>query len=106
MTKTAAIAKALLKGEVVTIMDGFRRYGVTNIPREISRQIEQKFGVEISRDKVDFTLDCGLPGWYFRYRLNHTEANLTGIEKMKDYISEFEPTNARQLIERQQTELF
>lgn len=105
MTKTAHICKALLKGEVLTIMDGFKKYAVTNIPREVSRQIEKKFDVHVSRDKVEFTTDSGLPGWYFRYRLNHTILNEPGIQRMKEYIEEHFPPDKEKII-HSQTALF
>jgi hypothetical protein len=92
MNKTARVAKALINGDVLTIMDGFKRFGITNLPREISRQIEKKFSVEVSKDRVNFTLEDGLPGWYFRYRLNQTEGNVDGINRMKEYVKEYEPT--------------
>lgn len=70
------------------MMDGFRKFRITNLSREISRSIEQKFGVEVSKDQVDFELDCGLPGWYYRYRLNQTEANMAGIQAMRLYVEQ------------------
>jgi len=98
MTKTAHIAKALLNGEVLTIMDGFKRFRVTNLPREVSRQIEQKFDVVVSRDRVEFVAECGLPGCYFRYRLNHIESNEPGIQRMRDYVSEYFPNGESKAI--------
>lgn len=87
--KLAYICKALLKGEVLTIMDGFHRFYVTNLPREISRDVEQKFGVQISRDRVDFMTEIGVPGFYFRYRLNASGPNEEGIQRMRNYISKY-----------------
>lgn len=89
--KTARLAKALLHGEVITIMDGFKKFGITNAPREISRSVERKFGVVVSKDKVEFTHDCGLPGWYYRYRLNSTAENAQGIKRMNAYCDDFFP---------------
>lgn len=88
MTQIAAIAKALLDGEVLSIMNGFKKFSCTNIPREISRAIEKKFGVEVSRVQKDFVSEYGEPGFYFQYRLNKTEFNAAGIEKMKAYVKE------------------
>lgn len=91
MTQTAAIAKALLDGQVLSIMNGFKLFSCTNIPREISRSIEKKFGVEVSRNKVEFTSKYGHPGVYYRYRLNRTEQNMNGIIKMERYVEEHKP---------------
>src|ERR1700753_1127781 len=87
----AHICKALLAGEVLSIMDGFKRFKVTNLPREVSRQIEQKFGVVVSRDRVEFFHDCGTPGFFVRYRLNRIDANADGIALMESYVNEFFP---------------
>lgn len=88
MTQLAAIASALLKGEVLTIMNGYTKFACTNLPRELSRGIETKFNVVISRDKVNFTSQYGQPGFYYRYRLNRTDMNLPGIEAMTLYVRE------------------
>jgi GrpB-like predicted nucleotidyltransferase (UPF0157 family) len=86
MTQIAAICLALLQGEVLTIGSGFNKLHCTNLPRELSRSVEQKFGVEISRDKTAFkSVYNGKPGYYFRYRLNRTEKNAPGIAKMVEY---------------------
>lgn len=88
MTQICAICIALLKGDVLTISDGFHRFNCTNLPRELSRSVEKKFGVEVSKTKVDFESKYdGKPGYYFRYRLNRTDYNAPGIKKMQDYIS-------------------
>lgn len=101
MTQTAAIAKALLNGEVLSIMNGFKLFSCTNLPRELSRSIEKKFGVEISRDKVVFKSKYGQPGFYYRYRLNKTENNLHGIKLMKQYIENNKP----KLVNKQETQI-
>ena len=90
MTQICAMCKSLLKGEVLSIMTGFKWFGITNIPREISRSIEQKFNVQVSRIKKDFTSRYGQPGFYFEYRLNRTDYNKEGIEKMEQYVREIE----------------
>ena len=90
MTQKAALAKSLLKGEVLSIMNCFKWFGVTNCPREIGRSIERCFGVEVSRVKKDFVSKYGQRGFYYEYRLNHTEQNLEGISKMQAYVSEME----------------
>lgn len=87
MNQLAAICQSLLNGDVLTIMDGFRRFNCSNIPREISRSVEQKFDVQVSREKKDFKAKFdGKPGYYFRYRLNATDYNIPGIEKMRQYV--------------------
>ena len=87
MTATAALAKHLLEGKKVSIMDGFHLFSMTNIPREVSRQIEDKFGVELNRKSKDFISDYGHKGTYFEYTLKKTRENKPGIQKMKEYVS-------------------
>jgi hypothetical protein len=41
MTQRAALCQALLNGEKLSIMDGFKKFGITNLPREISRGVEK-----------------------------------------------------------------
>lgn len=90
MTQIAAIALALLKGEVISIKTAFNQFGCTNAPREISRSIEKKFEVKVSRVPKKFTSRYGKSGIYYQYRLNKSDHNLLGIEKMKEYVkSEF-----------------
>ena len=87
-SKTAHIAFALLQGEVITIMDGFKRFLVTNVPREVGRAIERKFDVKISRTRKDFISTTGQPGNYYEYRLNQTEYNKAGVQKMWTYVND------------------
>lgn len=89
MTQICAICIALLKGDVLTIGDGFNRFNCTNLPRELSRSVEQKFGVEISKTKVNFKSKFdNKPGYFYKYRLNRTEYNAEGISKMTAYCVE------------------
>lgn len=90
MTAKAALAKALLDGRVLNIKNGFTLLGITNIPREIGRCIEDEkrygFGVIVSRTERKGTSQYGQPVEWTDYRLNYTEYNKPGIEKMKEYV--------------------
>ena len=88
MNQTAALAMALLKGEVVSIKTAFGQFGISNAPREIGRSIERKFEVEVSKSPKKFKSKYGRSGVYFEYRLNKTEYNRPGIERMKQYVQE------------------
>lgn len=90
MTQIAAISKALLSGESLSIMDGFHRFACTNLPREISRSIEKKFGCTISRLPINFKSKDGKhSGVYYQYRLNpRINGNAEAIKKMTQYILE------------------
>jgi len=86
MNAKAALAMALLRGEVVNVKTCFKDFGYTNCAREIGRSIEKPFGVMVSRTnksgKSRYKVDC----WWVDYRLNFTEYNKSGIEKMRQYI--------------------
>ncbi len=99
MTSKAALCKALLDGMVVNIKNGFQLFGITNIPREIGRSIERDgtvtknpndngFGVEVSRTEKTGKSRYGQKCEWTDYRLNRTEYNAPGIQKMKDYVAE------------------
>ncbi len=87
-TKSAALCFSLLNGEVVTIMDGFKKFLISNAPREISRQIEQKFGVTVSKVRKNHTSKFGHTSTFFEYRLNKTPHNKDGINKMRKYVEQ------------------
>lgn len=88
MTSKAALCKALLEGKVVNIKNGFSWFGITNVPREIGRSVERYFGVVVSRTpmegKTRYKQDCT----WVNYRLNRTEHNKDGIDKMQKYVDE------------------
>lgn len=89
MTAKAAIAQAFLKGEILSIKTAFKLFGVTNLPREVSRQIEKPFGVVISRVQREGKTKYGIPCSWFEYRLNPLiDGNKEGMEKMKAYVEE------------------
>ncbi|HRP30501.1 MAG TPA: hypothetical protein PKV73_01350 [Agriterribacter sp.] len=100
MTQTAAIALALLKGEVISIKTAFNQFGCTNAPREIGRSIERKFDVKVSKTPVKFTSRYGKSGIYYQYRLNRTDYNADGIKKMLDYVQSKSPSNPKTMAEQ------
>lgn len=86
MTQLACILEDLLEGQVLSIMTAFRQYACTNLPREISRGVQKKFGVMVSKTPVKFTSTYGHTGIYYQYRLNNTPYNTDGIKKIKKYL--------------------
>lgn len=88
MTQIAAICHSLLKGDTLSIMSGFGKFSCTNLPRELSRSVEKKFKVQLTRIPVTFISEYGHKGEYYKYRLLKTEENKEGIEKIKVYLSE------------------
>lgn len=100
MNQRAAICKSLLKGEVLSIMNGFKWFGCTNIPREIGRSVERPFGITVSRVSKDGNSRYGQPVHYTEYRLNNTENNKEGRKKMIEYVSEIEQQEFKSIIKR------
>lgn len=86
MTAKAALCLALLKGKVLNVKNCFIEIGLTNCAREISRMIEQPFGVIVSRVNCKGKSRYGEAVTWVNYRLNHTEYNKPGIEKMREYV--------------------
>jgi hypothetical protein len=99
MTSKASLCQALLQGRVISIRDGFLKFGITNVPREIGRSVERDgaitknpedtgFNVTVSRvNKTGFSRN-GNPCHWTEYRLNRSEHNLPGIERMQAYVNE------------------
>lgn len=107
MTQTAALAYALLKGEIVSIKTAFDMFGMSNCPREIGRSIERKFGVKVSKTSVNFKSRYGKSGTYHQYRLNSTEYNKPGIEKMKEYViseMKYNPFSSQKIVKSRYTQ--
>ncbi len=88
MTAKAALCKLLLDGRVLNIKNCFTLVGLTNCPREISRMIEQPFSVVVSRTNMSGESRYGQAVTWVNYRLNSSEHNKEGIEKMKAYVLE------------------
>lgn len=87
MNAIAAISQAFLRGEILTIKTAFRDFGISNLPREVSRSVEKKFGIRISKLKKDGKSRYDVPVYYYEYRLNKDDpANADGIKAMSEYI--------------------
>lgn len=87
MTAKAALAKALLDGRVLNVKNCFETIALTNCAREISRMVEQPFGVMVSRTPRKGKSKYGQPVSWVDYRLNSTDYNKEGIQKMKEYVA-------------------
>lgn len=88
LTQNAAIAYSFLRGETNSIMTAFQKFNCTNLPREVGRGIERKFGVSIHRIPVKFKSTYGHTGEYYRYTLLKTSKNIQGMKKMAKYIKD------------------
>ena len=107
MTAKAALAKALLDGRVLNVKNCFEMISLTNCAREISRMIEKDFGVEVSRTHMEGKSRYGQPITWVNYRLNHTEYNKEGIQKMREYVAaQFQGNNPKTDKQLKQQKLF
>lgn len=88
MTAKAALCKALLNGDVLNIKNCFELIGLTNCPREVSRMVEKPFNVHVSRTPRNGHSRYGQSVTWVDYRLNRSESNLDGIQKMEEYVRE------------------
>jgi len=90
-TARCAIALALLKGDILSIADGFSKFSVSNIPRELGRSFihpKTGFGVAIAKTECVGTSSYGIPSRWFQYRLIKAPYNQPAIKKMKLYIKD------------------
>lgn len=104
MTAKAALAMALLEGRVLNVKNCFELIGLTNCSREISRMIEKPFSVTVSRTTMVGETRYGQRCTWVNYRLNASQHNLPGMEKMREYIKEHmpDPMTARTTKEKNQ----
>lgn len=86
MNKKTALIKSLLKGDVINVSNSIALTGYSNPAREISREIEKPFGCIVSRTKKESKDQFGNYVMWYDYRLNRTQYNKQGIDKMIEYI--------------------
>jgi hypothetical protein len=87
MNATAAIADSLLHKNTLSIRDAFVFFGVTNLPREIGRSIERKFGVKVKRTHRSGKTRYRQPCSWMEYSLPlYAKKNQKGIRKMRAYV--------------------
>lgn len=110
MTAKAALAKALLDGRVLNVKNCFATIGLTNCAREISRMIEQPFGVKINRVHREGKSRYGQPVTWVDYFLTPNGSNAQGVKKMREYVKKemenFNPTTDNQIKSLKQSALF
>jgi len=99
-TQKAALCHALLNGRRLTIMDGFKEFGITNLPREIGRSVERSFGVMVRKGKMRYKNMFGEEGTCFIYWLlddkksmcmpdkKRCPAHRKGLKLMQKYVNE------------------
>lgn len=86
MTAKAALCLALLEGKVLNVNNCAKMIGLSNIAREVPRLVEKVFDVEVSRSPMKGKNRYGSLTHYTNYRLNKSDHNQPGIERMKTYV--------------------
>ena len=92
-SQRAALVKAMLDGQEISVMTAFKMLLMTNASREVNRSIihpETGFGAIVVKKRVDFISTYGKKGYYFTYKLDRSESNKEAIKRMKDYLSSCE----------------
>ena len=89
MNAKSALIKEFLDGKTLTIMSCFKTVGLSNLPREVPRMIEQPFSCVISRIRKEGKSRHGSNITWYEYRLNPLIAgNKEAIIKMREYLAE------------------
>ena len=50
MTRNQSLINHLIKGGKLSIMNGYKYFGISNIAREVGRLIEKPLGIELKRE--------------------------------------------------------
>ena len=88
MNKKSVLIKSLLNGETINVSNSIRLTSYSNPAREIPRSIEKPFEVKVKRTKIEEKDKHGNYTMHYNYRLYKTKENMTGIKKMREYISD------------------
>ena len=86
MTRTTALLTHLLAGKSVSIQTGYNLFGISNISREIRRLIEQPFGIELTRKKMEGKTKYGNYCTWHEYSLTRSKITAKAIKKMIDFV--------------------
>lgn len=86
MTAKAALCKALLDGRTLNVKNCFTLIGLTNCSREVSRMVEQPFGVIVFRTHRAGVSRYGQTVTWTDFRLPKIKENEEGVQKMREYI--------------------
>lgn len=89
VNKKTALCLSLLKGDIITVANSIRLTGYSNPAREIPREVEDVFHVEVDRKKVEAKDQFGNYVTWHQYHLNvNKPENLDGIKLMREYVKQ------------------
>jgi hypothetical protein len=88
MTAKAALCLAFLQHKVLNIRTCFKIVGLSNLPREAKRMVEDPFNVSLKRVHQVGESRYGTPSSWVDYSLPYSKENKEGIEKMRIYVQE------------------
>lgn len=87
MTRKQALCQYLLAGGRLSILNGYRLFGISNISREVRRLVEQPFAVTLTRKKIEGKTKYGSYCTWFEYSLSHNRINAKGIKAIKEELT-------------------
>lgn len=88
MTRQQALISHLLEGGKLSILNGYKLFGISNISREICRLIEKPFNVYLTRLKKEGKTKYGSYCNWYEYSLNNTKLNAKGIKSMREALKQ------------------
>jgi len=88
MTRKQALTQHLLSGGKLSILNGYRHFGISNISREVRRLIEQPFNVNLTRKKMEGKTKYGSYCTWLEYSLANSRINAGGIKEMRKSLKE------------------
>lgn len=87
MTRQQALISHLLEGGKLSILNGYKLFGISNISREVRRLIEKPFNVYLTRLKKEGKTKYGSYCSWYEYSLNNTKLNAKGIKEMRQALN-------------------
>ena len=95
MTRQQALISHLLTGGKLSIMNGYKLFGISNISREVRRLIEIPFNVILTRKEMKGKTKYGTACQWLEYQLTNNKINAKGIKLMKQVLSKKETTSGQ-----------
>lgn len=109
MTAKAAMAKALLLGQTISVRVCYRWFGISNCSREVIRCIEKPFGVVCDRKEMKGVSRYGRSCEWTDYKLTvfSNSNNHEGLVRMIKYVikQEGEPRTEKDMADRKKLEM-
>ena len=88
MNKKCKLIKCLLDGDIINVSNSIRLTGYSNPAREVPREIEKPFSINVDKIKIESKDRHGNYSTWKNYKLNRIDPkNVVGVEKMRLYLA-------------------